>query len=127
MSSYAQYRVDEKLSELDTDIERWENRDFGADQDHVALSSTINQAILDEAMALQPVTIRLQKGLVEDLKMISMLEGLGYQTLIKQVLQRFVTCEMKRIVKEQVERAHAREVLAARQAEIELEPVRKKA
>jgi hypothetical protein len=49
------------------------------------------------------ISIRLQKSLIEDFKMIASLNGnIGYQTLMKQIMHRFVTCEKKRIFKELV-------------------------
>ncbi|MDX8380165.1 MAG: hypothetical protein R8K48_09055 [Gallionella sp.] len=35
----------------------------------------------------------MQKSTIEDLKVIASFHKLGYQTLMKQVIQRFVDCE----------------------------------
>ena len=46
---------------------------------------------------MQAISIRLQKKLVDDFKVLAELNGIGYQTLMKQVLNRFIQSEMKRI------------------------------
>ncbi len=45
---------------------------------------------IQEALGLQPVTVRLQKELVEQLKVLAKKEGLGYQPLIRHILTRYV-------------------------------------
>jgi predicted DNA binding CopG/RHH family protein len=45
---------------------------------------------MDDALGLEKVTIRLQKELVEEFKMIAKEEGLGYQPLIRQVLTNYL-------------------------------------
>ncbi len=42
----------------------------------------------------------LQKSLIEDLKHIATLNGIGYQPLIRQILTRFADAEKKRILRE---------------------------
>ena len=44
----------------------------------------------------QLVSIRMSESLIEDLKCIGKKENLGYQTLAKNVLKRFVDAELKR-------------------------------
>jgi len=56
---------------------------------------------------LQPISIRLEKSLIEDFKFIAILNRIGYQPLIRQVLKRFADCEKKRILRE-----HAAEMIA---------------
>ena len=55
-------------------------------------------AQINESLGLQPISIRLEKSLIEDFKTIATINGLGYQTLMRQALKRFATCEMKRIL-----------------------------
>lgn len=58
-------------------------------------------AQVDTSLGLVPISIRLQKDLLDNLKALAQLNGLGYQPLIRQVLTRFVDCELKSILKEQ--------------------------
>lgn len=82
--------------------EAWEDGRLGMDASQaVPVSKEIDRAV-DEALGLQPISIRLQKDLLEDLKVIAKLNGLGYQPLIRQVLTRFVACEMKSMLRERL-------------------------
>jgi predicted DNA binding CopG/RHH family protein len=83
--------------------EAWENRSLGNDESFVKVVDEAREANIDEASGTQMISIRVQKSLIEDFKMIASLNGnIGYQTLMKQIMQRFVTCEKKRIFNELV-------------------------
>ncbi|GAD20922.1 hypothetical protein [Acidovorax sp. MR-S7] len=72
----------------------------GMDEAHVAVAPAELSAALDDALELQPISIRLQKDLLENLKALAKLNGLGYQPLIRQVLTRWVDCELKSMLRE---------------------------
>ncbi|WP_340620730.1 hypothetical protein [Xenorhabdus siamensis] len=80
--------------------EAWENGELGRSAAHVKVSDDITDDLINEVLDLQPISIRLNKSLIEDLKMIADLNGLGYQPLIRQVLNRFVDSEKKRVLTE---------------------------
>lgn len=92
---------------IESTDEAWESRQLGADEEFVKVSSEDEEAI-DEALALQMISIRLQKSLIHDLKNIAKINGIGYQPLIKQVLKRFVDGEkrlmLRRLATEQTKR-----------------------
>ena len=78
--------------------EAWDEGTLGADEDFVKVASEDLTAEIDAAAGTQMISIRLQKSLIDDLKTIAALrDGIGYQTLMKQILQRFATCEKKQI------------------------------
>ena len=81
--------------------EQWENGTLGRDEKFVQKSSRTRQD-LDEKLALQAISIRLQKELIQDLKDIAQINGLGYQTLIKQILNRFVVGEKNMMAREKM-------------------------
>ena len=66
---------------------------------------------------MQSISIRMPADLLEDLKNIARVRGLGYQPLIKQQLQRFVIAESKLIAREYADLIEARKALEAIQAE----------
>ena len=79
--------------QIESDAERWENRELGASFEHAKVvsqneSSTLDLAI-DDALGLRSVTIRLQKGLVADFEKFAKEDGIGYQPLIRMVLTRY--------------------------------------
>ena len=83
--------------------EAWENRSLGNDENFVKVVDEAQEASIDEASGTQMISIRVQKSLIEDFKMIASLNGsIGYQTLMKQIMQRFVDCEKKHIFNELV-------------------------
>ncbi|WGE42797.1 hypothetical protein NYR77_03600 [Actinobacillus equuli subsp. haemolyticus] len=84
-------------------IEKWENRELGQDEKFVQRSTHTTPEMLDELLALQPISIRLSKGLIQDLKDIAQLHGLGYQPLIKQILTRFVESEKRMLANEKIQ------------------------
>lgn len=81
--------------------------DVGADETYVAEAPAELSVSLDESLGLQPISIRLQKELLDNLKALAQLNGIGYQPLIRQVLTRWVDCEMKQILRERVASAQA--------------------
>lgn len=89
----------EHVETIQATDEAWDSRELGADPTY-AEAVRVDQHELDEALALQPISIRLQKSLIDDFKIIAGLHGLGYQTLMRQVLTRFVDCEKKNILRE---------------------------
>ena len=81
-------------------IEQYE-REPGADENHIGRLSpaelSADAALIQDSLGLQPISIRLEKALIEDFKTISAIDGIGYQTLMRQALWRFADCEMKRM------------------------------
>jgi predicted DNA binding CopG/RHH family protein len=82
--------------------EAWDTGQLGDDAEYVKVIEQ-DDAQIDEALELQPISIRLQKSLIEDFRAIAALHGMSYQPLMRQVLTRFADCEKKRILRERVE------------------------
>lgn len=83
--------------------EKWDSRELGASVDHAQIASAEqSQAVLD-SLDLQLISIRLQKGLIEDLKFIAKAHGIGYQPLVRDILHRFVVGEKKVIMRDILE------------------------
>lgn len=85
---------------IENSPEAWEDGSLGRDEEYVRVSRNVDDAALNEAAGLQPISIRLQKSLIEDFKMIAEIHGIGYQPMIRQVLKRFADSEKKRILRE---------------------------
>ncbi|MEW5890230.1 MAG: hypothetical protein AB1768_14580 [Pseudomonadota bacterium] len=77
--------------------EAWESGDLGRDEAHVQRYEGNDERQINESLGLQPISIRLEKELLNDLKFIAQYHGMGYQPLIRQQLKRFVNAEMKQI------------------------------
>jgi hypothetical protein len=76
--------------------EAWDERVLGNDEAFVEVADEALSDAAEEATGTQLISIRMQKVMIDDLKAIAARNGgIGYQTLVKQVLQRFVDCERK--------------------------------
>lgn len=82
--------------------EAWENGLLGSDEEFVGhLADDEADAeieLISESLGLQPISIRLEKTLIEDFRAIATINGLGYQTLMRQALKRFAECEKKQLI-----------------------------
>lgn len=84
-----------KTSKVKSSVDKWESRELGASAEHVRVVNADVENEIDAALELQPVSIRLQKKLISDLKQIAKTEGIGYQPLIRQALTHFVAEKKK--------------------------------
>ena len=83
--------------------EAWDDETLGADPDYMKVADDALESIVDEAAGTQLISIRLQKSMIESFKVIAASNnGIGYQTLMKQILQRFIDSEMKRVWNEHI-------------------------
>ncbi len=89
-----------KTPRIEGTAEAWEARELGSDEEFIKISNEIKEDALNESLELQMISIRLQKSLIEDIKMIARLNGLSYQPLIRQILNRFAESEKKQLLKE---------------------------
>ena len=89
----------------------WESGELGMSEEHVRVATPEEMAEIDEALGLQMISIRLQKGLLEALKEIAKYHGIGYQPMIRDLLERWAVGEIKSILetrlKENEKRARA--------------------
>lgn len=81
--------------------DKWEDGTLGRDENFVQKTSRTKDS-LESVLDLHPISIRLPKALIQDLKDIAGLNGLGYQPLIKQILNRFVDGEKRMMANEKI-------------------------
>lgn len=72
----------------------------GESEAHVAVAPASISVGIEDTLDLQPISIRLQRDLLDNLKALAKLNGLGYQPLIRQVLTRWVDCELKNMLRQ---------------------------
>ena len=87
--------------------EAWEDGTLGRDEKFVKVDENPDEleALIDEGLKLKLISIRLKESLISDLKLIAEREGLGYQPLMKQVLERFVDSELKMYARKRMREA----------------------
>lgn len=78
-----------KFSDKD-DGREWENGSYGQSAEHVERAPVEVEQAIDDSLGLVPITLRLQKPLVEQLKKIANKNGLGYQPFVRQLLTQYV-------------------------------------
>ena len=89
-----------KSTKIGASDEAWETGKLGRDEKYVRVSKGLDESKLDQSVGLVPVSIRLQKSLIEDFKIIAQYNGIGYQPLMRQILTRFANSEKKQILRE---------------------------
>ncbi|MDZ4812082.1 MAG: hypothetical protein SGI99_05625 [Pseudomonadota bacterium] len=80
--------------------EQWESGQLGQSLDHAIVASPSASASVDDSLGLQLISIRLQRSLLERLKLIANYRGVAYQPLIRDQLNRFAEYELKDIIRE---------------------------
>lgn len=98
----------------------WEGFDKHLTEANVSAVPPEEESAIEDALGLQPISIRLQKSLISNLKMIAEFHHVGYQPLIRDLLNRFVRSEMQNVLDSQIEQKRA--MLATMQAETESQP-----
>ena len=81
----------------------WDDRRLGADERYVRVSPLSENALVDKALGLQMISIRLPVRLIEQLKVIALHRGIGYQPLMRDVLSRFARGELIQVLRQQTE------------------------
>lgn len=89
-------------SEFIRDAQQWDDRELGASEEHVEVVSKAEMEAFNDALSLQAISIRLQKSLIEDLKAIAHSYGIGYQPMVRDLLQRFVLAEKRQELNKQL-------------------------
>lgn len=92
--------------------EDWEKGKFGVEEEFVRQATAETEQSVDDALGLQMISIRLQKQLLEQLKFIAVYRGIGYQPLIRDLLNRFVRAELIDIAHELKKTAEAQKQIS---------------
>jgi predicted DNA binding CopG/RHH family protein len=91
----------------DTD-QAWDDRALGAEPEFVRVADSSHERALDDTLELQSISIRLPKELIKNYKLIADFHGVGYQPLMRDVLQRFVQPELTHILETQIQSAQSK-------------------
>jgi uncharacterized protein (DUF4415 family) len=86
------------VPKIDDTVEAWEDGTLGNDEQHVRKVTSESEKAIDDALGLQAISIRLQKDLIDQFKLIAKIHGMGYQPLMREALKRFASAEIKVIL-----------------------------
>jgi len=89
-----------KIKRKKTQIDAWESGEYGLDEAFIKVTDAAEAAEVDGALDLKMISIRLQNDLIKKLKLIAKYHGIGYQSLIRTLLQRFTRGELMQIAME---------------------------
>lgn len=87
-----------KATKIESTDEAWDSGVLGADEAHLRAAPADLEASIDASLGLQSISIRLPKQLIEAYKLIANHHGVGYQPLMRDILQRFVPEGLKEVV-----------------------------
>src|SRR5687767_6729709 len=76
----------------------WAAFDEDLAESDVGSASAAEASDIDAAVGLQMISIRLERRLIADLKAIAEHHGVGYQPLIRDLLNRFAKSELRDIL-----------------------------
>ena len=85
----------------------WEDFDAHLTEATVSIVPPEEEAAIEDALELQMISIRLQKSLIAHLKAIADFHQIGYQPLIRDLLNRFVQSEIPIIINTLIEQKKA--------------------
>ncbi len=89
-------------------IQPWEQLDDDLEANSTPVPAPI-AASIDDELGLQMISIRLEKSLLRSLKDIACHHKVGYQPLIRDLLNRFARSEMLLILNERLEQLNKAE------------------
>ena len=82
--------MNDTTAKIDSTDEAWDSGALGASEAHAEFAPAGLDEQIDASLGLQAISIRLPKQLIEAYKLIAAHHGLGYQPLMRDILQRFV-------------------------------------
>ena len=89
-----------KAKDSDMQIDAWESGEYGLEEAYIKVTDAAEAAEVDGALNLKMISIRLQNDLINKLKLIAKYHGIGYQSLIRNQLHKFVRSELIHIATE---------------------------
>ena len=87
-----------KNPEIPGSVEAWEDGSLGRDEQFARKASKELSDSVDQAVAMQMISIRLDREVIEKFKLLASFHNIGYQPLMRDALQRFADAELKAIV-----------------------------
>lgn len=102
---------EQELNRLLADADQWgPEGDMGNQASHAAPATAEDANAVSNALGLQMISIRLQRGLLQDLRLIADHHGIGYQPMIRDLLNRFARSEIRNILCDRLQAIERQEV-----------------
>lgn len=95
-------------------VDAWEDGKLGRDEKFVKVAEAAEGDAVDEALGLKLISIRLPKKLINQFKLIGHFHGVGYQPLMRDIMERYARNEIMAILEEQAAMAKEEKVQKTR-------------
>lgn len=105
-----------KKSKIEATDEAWDSGQLGCDEKFVRVSKNVDESKIDDAMGLKLISLRLQNSLISDFKSLAEFQGIGYQTIMRQVLKAYAENEKDRMAENRRRQRRANRIEEARVA-----------
>lgn len=99
-------------------VDAWEDGKLGRDEKFVKVADAAEGDAVDEALGLKLISIRLPKKLINQFKLIGHFHGVGYQPLMRDIMERYARNEILAILEKQAEIAKEEKVQKTREDKI---------
>lgn len=94
-----------KLKRIEGTDDAWESGQLGESAEHIAVAPAELEAAIDSALGMKAISIRLPTQLVDSYRLIATHHGIGYQPLMRDILQRWVKEGLKEVLDHQSKKA----------------------
>lgn len=75
-------------------VDAWEDGKLGRDKKFVKVADASEEDAVDEALGLKLISIRLPKKLISQFKLIGHFHSVGYQPLMRDILEHYARNEI---------------------------------
>ena len=99
-------------------VDALEDGKLGRDEKFVKVADAAEGDAVDEALGLKLISIRLPKKLINQFKLIGHFHGVGYQPLMRDIMERYARNEILAILEKQAEIAKEEKVQKTREDKI---------
>jgi len=99
-------------------VDAWEDGRLGRDEKFVKVADAAEGDAVDEALGLKLISIRLPKKLISQFKLIGHFHGVGYQPLMRDIMERYARNEILAILEKQAEIAKEEKVQKTREDKV---------
>lgn len=86
------------MKKIEGTAEAWESGQLGTDMSHAQTAPADLEAAVEASLGMQAISIRLPKQLVDAYKLIAAHHGVGYQPLMRDMLQRSIPELMREVL-----------------------------
>ena len=86
-----------KQTKIASTDEAWDSGELGANAEHAMVAPSEFEEAVDASLGLKSISIRLPVQLIEAYKLIAVHHGIGYQPLMRDILQRLLNAETARV------------------------------